>query len=411
MSAFPRLLFAPVLAVAVSLLGVASACRDASPPPDATPSPAPAPAAAGSQAPRIGAGRLRIEGTHFLKPDGTTFEWRGITAFRLVDFVADGREDEAAAYLTWAAKEGLTIVRVLTMSGGLFDLRPEDGRRALPRMLELAAARGLRVEVVALADTLAVPVNLQEHVDEIGRIVAAHPNAVLEIANEPVHPSQSPEVHRPDVLAALAARLPREIPVSLGSIERGDGFGDGGYITWHSPRESGKGGWGHVLALAAGADILARWKKPVVSDEPIGAGPVFQPGRRDDAPARFRAAALLTRLAGLGPTFHYEAGLHALVPEGRELECFNAWNEAWTLLPADVERLGVFRAGGTPGSVVTAFDRSAILGIYERSDAATGWILVLGGEDAVVTLSDGWSVRETRRVDGGRLLNVTRSPA
>jgi hypothetical protein len=258
---------------------------------------------------------------------------------------------------------------------------------------------------------LAVPVNLQEHVDEIGRIVTAHPNAVLEIANEPVHPSQAPEVHRPEVLAALAARLPREIPVSLGSIERGDGFGEGDYLTWHSPRESGRAGWGHVLALAEGADILARWKKPVVSDEPIGAGPVFQPGRRDDAPARFRAAALLTRLAGLGATFHYEAGLQALVPEGRELECFNAWNEAWTLLPADVERLGVFRAAGTSGSVVARYDRDRVTGIYERVADASGWVLVIGDEAAVVMLADGWRVRDSRRIGGGRLLRVTRSPA
>ena len=50
------------------------------------------------------------------------------------------------------------------------------------------------------------------------------------------------------------------------------------YITWHSPRESGKAGWAHVLALAEGADLLARWKKPVISDEPIGAGPAFSRG-------------------------------------------------------------------------------------------------------------------------------------
>jgi hypothetical protein len=166
-----------------------------------------------------------------------------------------------------------------------------------------------------------------------------------------------------------------------------------------------------VTALPQGAEFLARWEKPVISDEPIGAGATFQRGRRDDAPARFRAAALLTRLLGLGATFHYEAGLQARVPEGRELECFNAWNEAWTLLPPDVERLGAFRAGGTPGSVVTAFDRSAILGIYERSDAATGWILVLGDEAAGLTLKSGWTVGETRRIDGGRLLSVTRSAA
>ena len=304
----------------------------------------------------------------------------------------------------------MTVVRVLTMMGGQFDLRPEDGRRALPRVLELAAKHGLYVEVVALAGTADIPVDLKEHIDGIGKILAAHLNAVLEIANEPVHPSQSAEVQKPDVLRALAARVPSDIPVALGSIERGDGFGEGNF-TWHSPRESGRAGWAHVQALAEGADLLARWKKPVISDEPIGAGPAFQPGRRDDPPARFRAAALLTRLVGLGATFHYEAGLQAPIPDGRELECFNAWNEAWTLLPAGVEHRGTFSSAGAANGIVATANRERAAGIYERVDGANGWVLVLGESSAAVTLSEGWSVRETREVDGGRLLSVTRSQA
>jgi hypothetical protein len=391
----------------MSLPGLVSACRDVSPPPDSS---AASPAAAtGSPAPRVAAGRLRLAGTQFIAPDGSAFQWRGITAFRLADYVADGQEDLTAKYLAWAAGQGVTVVRVLTMMGGQFDLGPEDGRRALPRVLELAANHGLYVEVVAFAGTADIPVDLQEHIDGIASILAAHPNAVLEIANEPVHPSQSADVQNPAVLKALAARVPPDIPVALGSIERGDGFGDGKYITWHSPRESGRAGWSHVHALAEGADLLARWKKPVISDEPIGAGPAFQPGRRDDAPARFRAAALLTRLIGLGATFHYEGGLQARVPEGRELECFNAWNEAWTLLPPDVERRGGFRVAGAADGIVAAPTREPVNGIYERADGANGWVLMLGGEAAALTLSDGWSVREMREIDGGRLLSVTRS--
>ncbi len=41
---------------------------------------------------------LKISGTRFLKPDGSVFEWRGISAFRLLEFVAHGREAEADAY-------------------------------------------------------------------------------------------------------------------------------------------------------------------------------------------------------------------------------------------------------------------------------------------------------------------------
>ena len=99
-----------------------------------------------------------------------------------------------------------------------------------------------------------------------------------------------------------------------------------------------------MLAVAQGAAFVRKFGKPVVSDEPIGAGPRDEPGRRDNRPARFRAAALLTRLAGMGATFHYEGGLQAKIPQGAELACLAAWREAWTLLPADVESQGTFAA-------------------------------------------------------------------
>ena len=386
---------------------LATACRDDSTAVDSPRGADAVPSSATRTVPRPE--RLRIQGTHFVTSSGRPFEWRGITAFRLVDYVADGQSAQAETFLRWAAEQRLTVVRVLTMMAGQFDLRPEDGRRALPRVLELAASHGLSVEVVALAGTADIPVDIRDHIERLGRILLDHPNGLLEIANEPVHPSQSAEVQQPTVLAEVASRVPPEIPVSLGSIERGDGFGAGSYITWHAPRDSGRAGWGHVLAVAEGDALLRHWKKPVVNDEPIGAGPELQPGRRDNVPARFQAAALLTRLTGLGATFHYDAGLQARVPGGRELDCFNAWNEAWTLLPAGVEREGTFRANGSAGSIVASYDPERIVGVYERSNTTSGWILVLGEEAAPVTLEQRWTIRDSRRIAGGRLLTVTRS--
>jgi hypothetical protein len=75
----------------------------------------------------------------------------------------------------------------------------------------------------------------------------------------------------------------------------------------------------------------------------MGVGGDAVPGRRDDSPERARAAALLTRMTGMYATFHYEGGLQARVPEGVERACFDAWREAWTLLPDDIER-GTFKA-------------------------------------------------------------------
>ncbi len=357
-----------------------------------------------------GAAHLRIDGTRFVDAAGATFQWRGITGFRLLDYVADGQQAAAREYLVWAKSQHLTVVRVFAMLDGFFDLPADAGRRALPELLRLAADHDVHVEVVGLTNTAKGNVDSREQIRALGELVARHPNALLELANEPIHPTQSPDVHRPQFLRGLAAAVPDAVPVSLGSIENDEGFAAGDYVTWHSPRESGEGGWAHVTAVANGAELPRRLHKPVISDEPIGAGPAFDPGRRDNNPDRFRAAALLTRLAGLGATFHYEGGLHARIPAGRELECFTAWNEAWQLLPGDVEHRGVFRKAGDAGAVVSRFDPKTALDVLERQDAARAWILVIRpGAKVSLQLAGGWSVESRRRAGGVEIIHARRS--
>ncbi len=354
---------------------------------------------------------MRVEGTGFVNPDGTPFQWRGITAFRLAGFVADGEEQRAHAFLKWARDRRLTVVRVFAMLHGFFELPAARGRAALPRLLEMAASYGLHVEVVGLTNT-AEPglVDPAQQTRELGRIAAAYDNALLELANEPYHPTQSADLHRPEFLKGLAPLVPQTVPVSLGSIEHDRGFSAGRYVTWHVPRRSSGGGWGHVLEIAAGAGLLRELGKPIVSDEPIGAGRERQPGRRDNSPARFRAAALVTRLAGLGATFHYEGGLQAKIPEGRELACFNAWNEAWTLLPGDIERRGVFRRAGEEGAAVRAFDAAAALAVFERQEGSRSWVVVVRPSRPVrLQWSESWSVTSMTRRAGVQIVVAQRS--
>lgn len=365
---------------------------------------------AGLHAPAAAPERLRIQDTRFVHADGSPFQWRGITAFRLLDYVAAGQEDRAVAFLRWATSQRLTVVRVFAMLHGFFELPAARGRAALPRLLTLAAAQGLYVEIVGLTTTAAAPVDPAAQISELGRIASRHDNALLELANEPYHPTQSADVHQPVFLGRLASSVPAGIPVSLGSIEEDAGFASGTYATWHVPRRSGEAGWGHVLAIADGAVFPRRLGKPVISDEPIGAGPRFEPGRRDDEPDRFRAAALLTRLAGLGATFHYEGGLHARVPEGKELACFAAWNEAWSLLPGDVERRGVFRKAGETGAAVRGFQPRTALAVFERQDAGRAWVLVVRpASEPRLRWASGWKPRAVQRAGGVQVIEAVRT--
>lgn len=361
--------------------------RQAESPPARPSSATPAPRTAGPI-------HLAIRGTRFEK-DGARFDWRGITAFRLAEMIAHGREQEAVAFLDWAAQQRLTVVRVLLMAQHLFQLKPDEGRGALARLLALAAARNLHVEAVLLADTAAIAVDQQQHVKAAGEIAAAHGNALIEIANEPWHPTQDVRLHDPHYVKKLAALVPAAVPVALGSAERNAGYAAGRYATWHSPRASGQEGWGHVLALADGVKLVADWRTPVISDEPMGAAGAMIPGRRDSEPARFGAAAALTRLAGLEATFHYEGGLQARIPEGREAAALTEWTAALDLL-GDLPEGGSFLTGPGLSGVAKVQDARAAFG---REVGSTLWVVVIDpGERASVDFSGGWRLdRAVRR--------------
>ena len=309
---------------------------------------------------------LAVKGLDFFDGD-KRFEWRGITAFRLLEQIAHGREGEAVAYLDWARGRKVRIVRVLATAKHLFQLAPADGLKVLPRLLTLAAERGLFVEIVALADTADTPLDLPEHVKAIAAIATAHPNAIVEIANEPWHPTQDPRLHDPAFVKMLADLVPAQVPVALGSIEGGDGYAAAGrYATWHSPRSNAADGWGHVLELASGAALVTRWQKPIISDEPVGSADTLVPGRRDNEPARFAAAAALTRIAGLGATFHYEGGLQARVPAGKELECFDAWSKGLDAV-ASMPAGGRFLASADLTSIADVTGSRAVFGrLYDK---------------------------------------------
>jgi hypothetical protein len=260
-------------------------------------------------------------------------------------------------------------------------------------LLALASDRRLIVEVVALADTAALQPDLTQHVKAVATIAAAHPNAVVEIANEPWHPTQDPRLHDPAFVRALADLVPGQVPVALGSIEGGDGYAAAGrYATWHAPRSNAADGWGHVLELASGAELVTRWQKPIISDEPVGAADTLVPGRRDNQPPRFAAAAALTRMAGLGATFHYEGGLQARIPAGKELECFQAWSaglDAAASMPAG----GRFVAGADLTPIAAVSGTRAVFGrLYDREV----WVVLIDPADGKIEWKARW--REASRV-------------
>ena len=111
---------------------------------------------------------LVVKGVDFFDRD-RRFEWRGITAFRLLEQIAHGGEAEGIAYLDWAGARKVTIVRVLTMAKHLAARAGSvDAAFRLAMAREPTAAERTALQAYArehgLANACRVILNLNEFV-------------------------------------------------------------------------------------------------------------------------------------------------------------------------------------------------------------------------------------------------------
>jgi hypothetical protein len=337
--------------------------------------------------------RLRVAGGEFIGPDGRPFAWRGVTAFALVEQVAHGREVDARRFLRWARDTGFTIVRVLTMESFLYRLEPADGIRSLPKVLELAGQHGLAVEVVALSDTADFPkLDLAGHVAAVGRTVAAYPHAVVELANEPYHPGQRRGLDDARLLGRLRSVVAPEVAVAFGAhaSDESDAYRDGDFVTVHLSRAPPQ--WTQVERVGVLGALARRTGKPVVNDEPVGAGEKLEPGRRWVASEAFFALGLMNRLYSVGGTFHFDDGLHARVPGPNQQAAARAFVEGMRLLPDGIRPVPVRDEGP-----VASFDPKTVRSVHAAGAGDRVWVAALGvsGEPRI-----GWRA-------GWRVVRVT----
>ena len=225
-----------------------------------------------------------------------------------------------------------------------------------------------------------MPVSLDEHAHGArGRCSARIPNALLEVANEPTHPDAGTSRGPPEVLLALAARVPAGRARRARLDRGGRDFARSDYATWHAPRDNKLDGWAHVLGIAQGAALApevqqaGRERRADRRRSEVPSGPARRcsgavpcrsasdpPGRSGcDVPLRGRPA---------GPNPAKGASSSASTRGTRRGRC----------CPADVESQGTFAVAGAPGAAVREFDRKASLGVFERIAGNRGWVLAVG---------------------------------
>lgn len=354
-----------------------------------------------------------MEGRALVYPDGTPFVWRGATGFLVTEQVVRGREADARAFLAWAKRTGFNTVRVLAMlPGGWedgFAFTPEEGLAALPRVFALARDADLYVHLTVLNNTRRLrEADLGGLVERAGASCAADPVcAVLEVANEPYHRVQRDVVGQAASLRAWARRVPAIVPVALGAAGGDDSLemAGGSIVIAHLDR--GGEPWAMVARMRMLAAMAETAGKPVLNSEPDGFAEVACVPRRIGCYPRQTDPALafgfgaMSRVLGVGTTFHFEDGLRARVPGPVQQRAAAAFIEGTRVVPDD-ERPVSF-APGTPGSPVASV---RTVGPIPRPNAAVAaiagtagnrGILVLLGVcgDPGVVLADGWQTGPT----------------
>jgi hypothetical protein len=351
---------------------------------------------------------IRVDGRRLVRADGRPWVWRGATAFRLVELVAHGRESDAVAWLQWARGCGFNVARVLTMCRGMFSLSPEDGRAALARTLDLARQHGIWLHVTCLADTRAIWQDqtdttgrvwrlARDHVAGVGVICAAADNvALVEVANEPYHPTQADAVHDVTALRAWAATVPSPV-VALGAAadDEDDTHADGANaVTVHLDR--GRDEWNMVRRVREIEALSSAAVAPALNTEPIGFAEQGRAGSRSANPSIAAAFGALSRVFDVPSTWHSDSGLHCTIPGPQQEMCARAFVAGTQLVP-DGAALS-FRNTGWPNSPVTRArfaegepKDNACVRAYSGIDGDTGILVLLGVRgNAGIEMGSGW---------------------
>lgn len=363
-----------------------------------------------SQSPRVP--QLRVEGTQFIDEAGRPYIPRWVSGLTLLARTPSQQK----TFLDWAAKTGFNGVRVFAGAVTWAKLTPEGSLRALPLLLDQAAARGLAVEVTGLMDT-GLGYDARAHVQALVDIVAGRRGVVFELANEIGHPTQAKDL-TPERLRAWGKEIvePRGVIWAIGAgetdslVNGGHPTAGGSYITVHLDR--GGAMWPQVARVRALFEVSRALGVPVINNEPIGCDekPGRETGRqRWNDPAGFFALGVLDRAFNLGGIHHSQAGLMGEVPGPVQQRCAEGYvaghRAVESALGAD---RGVFTdvgRAGAPVQSVSGLPPEQVLNFVAGDKAIV--VLIGAPKDAKLQWASGWRqvavVKSMTGLDGRRV--------
>ncbi len=224
-------------------------------------------------------GRLATCGRALCAPDGSRFSWRGVTAFGLVDLVADDREADARGLHRLGGPDrvhrGQSAGDESRMDGPLPRRRPAGaaphaGAGARAWTLRAGRRPGRNGQRRSSAATR----SCASRCARSRRLCAAADNCVLELANEPYHSSQA-ALNDAARMRRLQRDVPSDVPVAWGAARdhRSDDMAGGTYVVAHVARRGDR--WDRVSRVQELGDLSRR-----TASSSSTASPSARPNRR-----------------------------------------------------------------------------------------------------------------------------------
>lgn len=285
-------------------------------------------------------GRLKATGTRLVDASGADFHVVFASGLALLSRTPAQR----AAFLDEVAGLGFNGVRVFGGRLTWANQTPDSAIGALPALLQETAARGLYLQLAAITDS-AEGYDPIAHLKRVAVMTAAAEHVVLEVANEPWHPSQGAVVRDLPRLCDASKRALAGYPNvwMLGAPQQSNPINGkydgicGPITTAHLDRS---GGPADILAAVFGlVDIMELAGTPVISGEPIGAAEATVRSRRLAVPAFFGdLAQYLVSLGLAGGVFHSEDGLNARPLGARQLAAARAYVDGSQRAPITIPR-------------------------------------------------------------------------
>lgn len=275
-----------------------------------------------------------------------------------------------------------------------------QARGQLPTLLTEAEKRGLYVYVTAVTGA-ASGFDVEAHLRSVATTCAAHPNCLLEAANEIGHPTQSSTVNTIPTFLSIARRsIPVGVVWALGSPLGRDEMDpqghyptDGGLFN-DSHLDRGRDDFNQVRRIREIAGISEATRKPAMSGEPIGANEIRQPGRRNNDPEFFYTMGVLCRGFEVGCVFHSEDGLNARPLGPVQKQCAEAFIKGWNAIPTQA-RLE-YQNAGHANSPVDKADFTKVVRAYSFITGPEGWTVLVGETgDPAIQWKNGWHPEDT----------------